>query len=319
MIVDEETIRRTLDVYQDHMPGDVQLADAVKARVRSDRRKRLAVVSGVMSAVTLVGAAVALDARTSTSDEVASQVEPPGKAVGESLGLEPVAWPADGCKQYVGYEPRWGFCLDDYTDDETELVLTSQEIMGYEMTEARVAYVSAIIELRDYWRPTTPEDQAKAAELKAIIDETKPLLEPLYEPLDLADFEGLEGVGLADAAGLIPTRGVPVVGVGAMGFSVDNRQYDLDGVASDEGEAAEWASRISGRDVRREVMPDVVGMTEPEAIAVLEATGFTDIRVGRAPAVDNEEGTVVSQAPKAGDKHPRAFWVRILVSKGNAP
>jgi hypothetical protein len=316
MNVDEDTIRRTLNVYQDHMTGDDELADAVRSRVRSDRRKRLAVVGGVMSAVLLVGAAWALESQTSMTTDVASDGEPSGKAVGERLGLEPVEFPAEGCEQYVGYDPHWGFCLDGFTDDETELVLTSQEIMGYEMTDARVAYVTAIIEMRNYWRPETPEDEAKYKELGQIVDATKGQLQPLYEPMDLADFEGLNGVELADAAGLIPTRGIPIVGTGTPGFEMDDRNYDLDGVARTDAEAEDWISRISGRDTHREFMPDVVGLTETQAIRLLEVAGFTDVQVQRESS-ERREGSVLSQVPEGGQRYPRDFWVRIYVSSGD--
>lgn len=318
MIVDEQSIRRTLDIYKDHMTGDAELANAVRARARSDRRKRLAVVGGVMSAVLLVGAAWVLEAQTVTSSDVASDTDPPGKVVGERLGLEPVAFPGQGCEQWVGYDHDWGYCLDGVTENETELVLLSQEVMGYEMTEARVAYVTAIIEMGEYWRPETPEDKAKAAELEQIADQARPLLEPLYQPIDLASFEGLTGESLAAAAGLIPTKGVPHVGIGSWGIEVGGFLYDLDGVPANDEEAEDWASRLSGRDAHREVMPDVVGMDEDQAIDVLEATGFADVRVHRVASTE-PEGIVTYQLPKAGDTHPRAFWISIDVSNGNTP
>ncbi len=318
MIVDEETIRRTLDQYQGRMTVDAQLADAVKSRVRSDRRKRLAVMGGVMSAVVLVGAAVALDARTSTSDEVASQVEPPGKAVGERLGLEPVAFPGDGCKQWVGYEHDWGYCLDSVAVDETELVLLSQEIMGYQMTDARVAYVTAIIEARDYWRPETPEEKAKAAELEAILDENKPLLDPLYAPIALGNFEGLAGESLAEAAGLIPTKGIPTVGTGAWGIEVGEVSYDLDGVYASDQAGEEWASRLSGRDLRTASVPDVVGLPEAEAVSALESAGF-EVEISREYSSDVAEGVVVTQFGRARQKAMLFSPLEILVSKGPVP
>lgn len=318
MIVDEDTIRRTLDRYQGRMTGDAPLADAVKARVRSDRRKRMAVVGGVMSAVLLVGAAVALDARTSTSSEVASDA-PPGKAVGERLGLEPVAFPGAGCAQWVGYEHDWGYCLDGVTEDETELILLSQEIMGYEMTDARVAYVTAMVEYRDYAGATPEvENPMREAELEAIIDENKPLLEPLYEPMDLAGFEGLSGESLAKAAGLIPTKGVDHVGTGAWGIGIGAVNYDLDGLATTEQDGEEWASRLSERNLRTAVVPDVVGLPEAEGVQILESAGFA-VEVDHVYESDVPEGVISYQLHRAGQRMLLMNTIEILVSKGAVP
>lgn len=320
MIIDEETIRRTLDRYQDHMAGDTQLADAVKARVRSDRRKRMAVVGGVLSALLLVGGAWVLEAQTSASPtDVASEGEPSGKAVGERLGLEPVAFPGDGCEQWVGYEHDWGYCLDGVTEDETELVLLSQEVMGYEMTDARIAYVSAMVETRDYVG-ATPEanDPKREAELEAILDETRPLLEPLYEPIDLARFGGLTGESLAAAAGLIPTKGISVVGMGAWGVGVGAVTYDLDGVYASDQEGEEWASRLSGRDLRTAVMPDVIGLPEAEGAQLLQSAGFT-VEIKEVYNSEVPEGVISYQRNRAGEKTMLAWPLQILVSKGPVP
>ncbi|HEX6207925.1 MAG TPA: PASTA domain-containing protein, partial [Actinomycetota bacterium] len=64
-------------------------------------------------------------------------------------------------------------------------------------------------------------------------------------------------------------------------------------------------------------VPDVVGLTEEEAMRVLGEAGFT----AQATEVDSSEpaGTVVGQSPQGGAKVPVSTTVTIQVSTGKAP
>jgi serine/threonine-protein kinase len=62
-------------------------------------------------------------------------------------------------------------------------------------------------------------------------------------------------------------------------------------------------------------VPDVVGMTEEEAVATIQDAGL-DVQINRGPSNDYEEGIVASQDPGAGAEAAAGDTVVILVSEG---
>lgn len=321
MTVDEDRLRTTLQIYEERAPAAGGYADAAIARARSTRRKRVATVGGVLSAVLLVGLGWALEQGSGPTD-VAS--EPPGKVIGDDLGLEPVAWPPpEACTYFAAYSPTDGYCLDGYSGDTTELVILTQRINGWEMTEDRERFIRASIKLTAMGEGDQPIDPAEEARLEQILDESKSGRGVLNEPKDLADYEGLTGKELGDALGLVPmvpgTLPIILCDVGIGMGKVDGREwmYCIEGLADGYVDMSYFATALSGNDVRMGIVPDVVGLTQDEAVARLEAGGFA-VDIGRyfsaAP-----EGLVLSQSPRAGDRGLLGRGVRIAVSKGEEP
>jgi serine/threonine-protein kinase len=65
-------------------------------------------------------------------------------------------------------------------------------------------------------------------------------------------------------------------------------------------------------------VPDVVGMTEEEAVATIQDAGL-DVQINRGPSDEFEEGIVASQDPAAGAEAGEGDTVVILVSEGPEP
>jgi serine/threonine-protein kinase len=65
-------------------------------------------------------------------------------------------------------------------------------------------------------------------------------------------------------------------------------------------------------------VPDVVNRTQPEAVALLEASGFT-VKTEQGENADVAEGTVFDQDPAAGEKIDEGSEVTIVVSSTRAP
>jgi beta-lactam-binding protein with PASTA domain/predicted Ser/Thr protein kinase len=62
-------------------------------------------------------------------------------------------------------------------------------------------------------------------------------------------------------------------------------------------------------------VPDVVDLTEDEAVAALEDAGF-EVRVRDQPATSpDQEGVVLDQAPDAGEERPEGSTIRIAVGR----
>jgi eukaryotic-like serine/threonine-protein kinase len=65
-------------------------------------------------------------------------------------------------------------------------------------------------------------------------------------------------------------------------------------------------------------VPDVVDLTEDEAVAALEDAGF-EVRVRDQPATSpDQEGVVLDQAPDAGEERPEGSTIRIAVGRLDA-
>ena len=318
MTISENELRQALRLLDQQMPVDDDLVEPTLARVHGDRRKRLATVGGVLCAALLVGGAWVLETQGPTASHVASGDRTAGELAGERLGLEPVEFPAPDCDIYVGYEPGLGYCLDGVTGDETELVLISQEILGYEMTDARIAYVKALVELKGSGFGDGPADDAKVQELEAIVNSTQGDLDPLYEPKSLGDYPGLTGQALADAAGVLPAKGILYIGCEYIIEVEGQFSYCIEGLGATPAEQEEWASLLSGRNLRSAEMPDVEGLTEAEAVAAVEASGL-EARIKRDYTDDVPEGYVFFQWPKPGASQHVTFPVEIGVSKGDPP
>lgn len=324
MTDDEELLRATLRVYEERAPEGHGFADAAVARARSQRRKRAATVGGVLSAVLLVGIGWAVEQSAgSPSGDVASAGDPPGQVVGEELGLEPVAWPPPAaCDYFAAYAPNEGYCLDGVSEDTADLVILTQRINGWEMTEDRERYIRASIELYETGEGDPSMDPAEVARLEQILDESISGRGVLNAPQDLSQFEGLTGKELGDALGLVPmTSGLPIIlcDYGISMGKVDGHEwsYCIEGLATDRDGVDAFATQITGRNLLRSVAPDVVGLAEADAVAALEQSGFeVDVDRGYSP---EPEGTVVFQTPRAGDKALQAWGAQITVSKGEEP
>jgi len=65
----------------------------------------------------------------------------------------------------------------------------------------------------------------------------------------------------------------------------------------------------------RTTVPDVIGLTEEEAVADLEAAGF-EVEVFEEETPDQaEEGLVIRQEPEAGSRAPRGALITIYVGR----
>lgn len=321
MTVDEDRLRRTLRVYEERAPvADDYAGDAI-ARARSNRRKRVATVCGVLSAVLLVGLGWALEQGSGPTD-VAS--EPPGKVIGDELGLEPVAWPPpEACTYFAAYSPTDGYCLDGYSGDTTELVILTQRINGWEMTEDRERFIRASIKLTAMGEGDQPIDPAEEVRLKQILDESKSGRGVLNEPKDLADYEGLTGKELGDALGLVPmTYDLPIIlcdyGIDMGEVNGEEWGYCIEGLGDGYVDMSYFATALSGNDVRMGIVPDVVGLTQDEAVARLEAGGFA-VEVTRVYSDEPEGQMVLSQEPRPGSRQLLRSGVEIILSKGEEP
>ncbi len=263
----------TLRVYEERVPVATAYAEAAIARARSNRRKRLATVGGVLAAALVVGLGWALERDAAGPTDVAS--DPPGKVIGEELGLEPVAWPPPvTCTYFAAYASNDGYCLDGYSGDTTELVILTQRINGWEMTEDRERFIRASLKLHAMGEADQPIDPAEEARLEAVLDETIGGRGVLNEPKDLADYEGLTGKDLGDALGLVPmTYDLPIIlcDYGIDMGKVDGEEwgYCIEGLADDDVAMSYFATALSGNDVRMAITPDVEGLTEEEAVAAL--------------------------------------------------
>ena len=317
MIVDETAIRRTLERYQEHITGDPDLAEAVRARVRSDRRKRIAVLGGVMSGALLVGVVWVLDMGTSPTVDVASDAGPPGQAVGERLGLEPVEIPAEGCQTFASYDASWGYCLDGVARSTTELVLLAHEINGFEMTKTRIDYLTAEVELENYIGPNPVPADARYDELTRISSSALSMLEPLYSSTDLADYDGLDGLALAQAADLVSTRGIDAVACQVEGHvAAVDLDFCLDGLAESTSDLGRWVALLAEHHSTIAVVPDVVGLSESDATRALEEAA---VRI-RPQYVHSQEpvGLVIKQEPLAGSRVQPLDFITVRVSRGPA-
>jgi hypothetical protein len=320
MTMDEDRLRTTLQVYEERVPAAGGYADAAIARARSNRRKRVATVGGVLSAVLLVGLGWALEQGSGPTD-VAS--EPPGKVIGDELGLEPVAWPPpETCTYFAAYSPTAGYCLDGYSGDTTELVILTQRINGWEMTEDRERFIRASITLNAMGEGDQPIDPAEEARLEAVLDETIGGRGVLNEPKDLADYEGLTGKELGDALGLVPmTYDLPIIlcnyGIDMGEVNGEEWGYCIEGLAESHVATSYFATALSGNDVRMAIAPDVQGMTEEEAVAELAAINLR-ANVDRVYSTE-PEGRVFHQSPGAGGRALLRSGVDIYVSKGEEP
>ena len=65
-------------------------------------------------------------------------------------------------------------------------------------------------------------------------------------------------------------------------------------------------------------VPDVIGRTQPEAVTILEAEGFT-VKTEQTENADVAEGTVFDQNPDAGQKVDEGAEVTVIVSSTRAP
>lgn len=86
MTVHEDRLRTTLQVYEERAPAAGGYADAAIARARSNRRKRVATMGGVLSAV-LVRRSSALLERPPQPDQPAGTVLCQDPAAGEEFPL----------------------------------------------------------------------------------------------------------------------------------------------------------------------------------------------------------------------------------------
>lgn len=322
MTVDEDRLRTTLKVYEGQIPEAGNYAEAAISRARADRRKRIGVVGGVLTALLIVGIGWGLEQRVTPTGEVAS--EPPGKAIGEELGLEPVAWPPPGsCTYFAAYGPNDGYCLDGYSEDTAELVILTQRINGWVMTEDREKYIRTSLKLKVLENGSVPINPGERERLEQILDDSIGGRGVLNAPRDLADFEGLTGKELGDALGLVPmTYGpLPIIlcnhSIEMGKVSGGQWGYCLEGLAEDDVEMSYLTTALSGNDWRIAVAPDVVGLTEDAAVAAMEAAGFAvDVQRYFSP---EPEGLVVSQTPRAGDDGLLRSPASIFVSKGEKP
>jgi hypothetical protein len=145
----EERVRQTLQRYGAQAPEVPRLAEGAKAQARSDRRKKLAAASGVLVAAVVVSAVwiVSPDAAVtpiatatpapavSGDDKPVSQLT--GKAVGQSLGLEPLPSNDYGlCTTFAEFENGTGYCLEDVPGDDFEKLLLARQVVGYPRTPA---------------------------------------------------------------------------------------------------------------------------------------------------------------------------------------
>ena len=75
---------------------------------------------------------------------------------------------------------------------------------------------------------------------------------------------------------------------------------------------------LGGGTTTQVAVPDVVGLTQPEAVIVLERDGFT-VRTEQAENTEVEEGTVFDQNPDAGQRVDEGAEVTIIVSSTAVP
>ena len=121
----------------------------------SGRWRVLAPLAGVLVVMAMVIAGVLLTSRTSPTGGVPMAGTRPdvteltGKDVGLALGLEPTStFEVNGCDAtWAEYDDYEGFCLEGVTDDPLEERLRARQIVGWERTDALIAYVNASLEL----------------------------------------------------------------------------------------------------------------------------------------------------------------------------
>lgn len=117
--------------------------------------KILAPLAGALVTAAVVIAAVLITstqpsaegAPTADADQDVTQLT--GKDVGLALGLEPTsAFEVVDCKGiWAEFDDYEGFCLEGVTTDPLEEELLASQIVGWERTDALIAYVKAALEL----------------------------------------------------------------------------------------------------------------------------------------------------------------------------
>ena len=90
---------------------------------------------------------------------------------------------------------------------------------------------------------------------------------------------------------------------------------DQDPAAGEEAEVGSTVVLTVSSGPETVVVPDVVGMTEEDAIAAIQDAGLR-VAITRGPSDDYEEGVVAGQDPESGAEVDEGATVTILVSEG---
>jgi serine/threonine-protein kinase len=148
------------------------------------------------------------------------------------------------------------------------------------------------------------------------------------------------GLGIAAAMGLLGPQGTPVPDVIGMmlpeakttietaGFTVGEvaetfdkdvpagQVIDQSPVANASAEKGSAVDLTVSQGPRQVEVPDIVGLTEDEAIRTLSDAGFVPQGLPDQPSADVEAGTVMSQDPVSGGELDEGSTVKYVVSRG---
>ncbi len=123
-----------------------------------------------------------------------------------------------------------------------------------------------------------------------------------------------EGTGsrLLEAAGFR----VDVVDQPVTDASLDNKVVDQDPPGGDNAPAGSFVTIVVGRAAgQSSIVPDVVGLDEQSASAILGRAGFAVARVDRTTSNPDENGVVLDQDPAGGSEAPDGSTVTIGVGR----
>jgi len=201
--------------------------------------------------------------------------------------------------------------------------LTMPEVIGKSLDEARTSLESAGILF------TTEYDVSKEYDKNTIMSSSVDagVAVPKETTVTITVSAGEDGVKVPDVSGLSEAEATSVLE--KEGFSVKKEtamsSESVKGdVVSQVPEAGSIVDRndyvtitiSTGSEDEKVEMPDVLGMTETQAKAVLVAAGFVSTTVTEVENVEYEAGTVCFQGYPAGSEQPQGTDVEIKISLG---